>query len=324
MQENPLTPAGPSPPPPGGGGGTPSQPRTRPFRPPPSFPTTSFNPTGMEEPESFWQSCTKAFYNSETGEIFCRTPMSWVQILTYSALYLIFLSTFTLVCLYISLVIIKKVVDFEKYENVKVQLLTYPEHGIGLSATPTAEGNVPLIWYRNGAKDDYDKYVQAIDKFLATNRRKREVSSLGPCGEYPYGYGEKPCVIVRINKQFNWAGKPLHFNSTIANSAPPEVQAWMKRDRTKLWLQCSGYHSYDKEHIGKIKYYPDPPGYDAGMFPLDTQMNSPLVAIQISEFTMGLSLAIECKLWYDTGPSKIDFMLYVAPGEKVAMNHVMA
>lgn len=238
-------------------------------------------------------------------------------------MYLIFLSTFTLLCLFVSLEIIKSAVEFKEFENMKLDLLTYPKEGIGLTATPTSESSFPLIWYKNGEKDDYEKYIQAIDKFLSSNRRKREVSSLGPCGEYPYGYGEKPCVIVRINKQFNWAGKPLHLNSTTAKSAPAEVQAWMKADSSKLWLQCSGYHSYDKEHIGKIKYYPDPPGFDASLFPLDSHKNSPLVAIQISEFTMGLSLAIECKLWYDTGPSTIDFMLFVSPAEKMAMNRVI-
>ncbi|KAJ8719148.1 hypothetical protein PYW07_016704 [Mythimna separata] len=303
----------------------PPPPPPPPEPPSPSVPTTSFDPgTGMQEREPCWESFTKGVYNRQTGEILYRTPKSWVQILAYTAVYLLFLATFTLVCLYISLVIIKKVVDFNTFENLKLQLLTYPEQGIGLTATPTAEGNMPLIWYKKGAKEDYEKYVQAIDKFLSSNRRKREVSSLGPCGEYPYGYGEKPCVIVRINKNFNWAGKPLHSNSTTANLAPPEVQAWMKMDGTKLWLQCSGYHSYDKEHIGKINYYPDPPGFDANMFPLDAHRNSPLVAIQISDFTMGLSLAIECKLWYDTGPSKINFMLYVAPGEKLGLNRIMS
>lgn len=275
--------------------------------------------------QSSGQSWTKCIYNRETGEYFYRTPKSWFLILSYSAMYLIFLMTFTLIVLYISLVIIKQTIDFDVVTGLKAplyELLTYPGHGIGLTATPTSEDNVPLIWYKNGERDDYNKYVKAIDKFLLSNRRKREVSSLGPCGQSPYGYGERPCIIVRINKQFHWAGKPLNINSTIVKSAPAEVQAWMKADTTKLWLQCNGYHSYDKEHIGRIKYYPDPPGFDASMFPLDANKQSPLVAVQISEFTIGISLAVECKLWYDTGPSTFEFMLYVDPGDKIAYKGV--
>ncbi|PZC80969.1 hypothetical protein B5X24_HaOG213623 [Helicoverpa armigera] len=256
----------------------------------------------------------KCIYNKETKQFFGRTCKSWMCILAYSVMYLLFLGTFFLVLLYSSLEVLKILIDYKNMD--RLDAFRYPEHAIGLTAAPTSESNLPLIWYNSGEKNDYDKYVQALDKLLLSNRRKREISKLGPCGQSPYGYGEQPCVIIRINKKLNWAGHPLQSNSTIAKSAPTEVQQWMKGDKTKFWLQCGGYHSYDREHIGRIKYFPDPPGYDASAFPLEKDGKSPLVAIQITDFTMGISLAIQCKLWYDGGPSTINFLLYVAPEKR--------
>lgn len=284
---------------------------------PSSVPTTS-NRDGGGGPSEFDRPKKKFveyFYDKKTGAFLGRTGKSWIQIIAYSCMYLIFLSAFTMVILYASLKILKVLKEYQHFD--KTELLTYPEHGIGLSATPTSEHSYPLIWYKNGDKDDYEKYVQALDKLLSSNRRKRELNKLGPCGQSPYGYGSQPCVIVRINKQLKWSGRPLRLNSTRAKSAPGEVQKWMRADETKLWLQCSGFHSYDKEHIGRIKYYPDPPGFDASMFPLEKDRKSPLVAIQITDFTVGISLAIQCNLWYDAGPSTIDFMLYVAPADRI-------
>ncbi|KAF9791779.1 hypothetical protein SFRURICE_020178 [Spodoptera frugiperda] len=258
-------------------------------------------------------------YNKQTGQILGRTCKSWVYFIAYSIMYLLFLMTYTLVILYTSLEILKVLIDFKNIDKVSAldSAFSYSTPIVGLTAAPTSEHNSPLIWYKNGERDDYKKYVDALDKLLSKSRRKREISNLGPCGEAPYGYGEEPCVIIRVNRRLNWAGQPLQSNSTIAKSAPADVQTWMKADRTKLWLRCEGYHSYDKEHIGKIKYYPDPPGIDANVFPLRKDEKSPLIAIQISKFTIGISLAIQCALWYEAGPSTIGFVLYVAPGERI-------
>ncbi|KAF9409140.1 hypothetical protein HW555_011404 [Spodoptera exigua] len=277
-------------------------------------PSTAAAPLDQNANVPFRTKFMRFFYNKQTGQILGRTCKSWVCILAYSIIYLLFLITFTLIVLYSSLEILKVLIDFKNID--KFSSFSYSEPIVGLTAAPTSEHNSPLIWYKNGESNGYKKYVEALDKLLSKNRRKREISNLGPCGERPYGYGEEPCVIIRINKRLNWAGHPLQFNSTITKSAPADVQTWMKADRTKLWLQCEGYHSYDKEHIGKIKYYPDPPGIDANVFPLRKDEKSPLVAIQISKFTIGISLAIQCALWYDAGPSTIGFVLYVAPGER--------
>lgn len=271
-------------------------------------------PSGIDEddlpPKPWRKRCCRYLYDRDKKEFCGRTCKSWLYMIIYSIMYLIFLATYTMIFLYGSLMIIKVMEDYQTIE--KTELLTYSANGIGLTATPTSLNTRPLIWYRNDPKD-YQKYVDGLENLLR-KRRKREIenySDLGPCGESPFGYGNKPCVIIRINKQLKWSAKPLNANSTT--NVPAKVRNWIKLPEEKLWLHCDGYHSYDKEHIGKITYYPDPPGFDPKSFPLDKNSHSPLIAIQISEFTLGVSLAIQCKLWYEGGVSKTEFLLYVTP-----------
>ncbi|XP_026759837.2 sodium/potassium-transporting ATPase subunit beta-1-like [Galleria mellonella] len=270
-------------------------------------------PTEVTPAKPKRRKCLKYLYNRENKTFCGRTCKSWLAIVCYSIMYILFLSTYTLIFLFGSLTALKYTSNYQTVD--KAELLTYGENGIGLSATPASVNGVPLIWYRSGKSEDYQKYTSALDRLLQKNRRKRELNNtdLGPCAYPPYGFGDQPCIIIKINKQLKWKGNPLEPNSARANNAPTEVKKWLRSDKKMLWLHCTGFHSYDKEHVGHIKYYPDPPGFDPDIFPLDMQSKSPLVAVQISNFTVGISLAIECKLWYDKGPSSVDFILYVAP-----------
>ncbi|XP_046967553.1 sodium/potassium-transporting ATPase subunit beta-1-like [Vanessa cardui] len=264
------------------------------------------------EPQVPWRKRFCNYLYDRENNLFCnRSCKSWFYIIIYSIMYLIFLSTYTLIFLFGSLSIIKFLDDFQTID--KVELLTYSNQGIGLSATPTSLNSLPVIWYRNDP-EDYAKYVNAVTDVL-NKRKKREIKNttdLGPCGSSPYGYGHSPCIILRINKQLKWSAKPMNADIAKKLNAPKKVQEWMKMEQ-KLWLHCDGIHSYDKEHLGKITYYPNPPGFDPNLFPLTKDTDSPLIAVQISGFTFGISLALECKLWHSEGVSTIDFILYVTP-----------
>ncbi|KAI8420727.1 hypothetical protein MSG28_007950 [Choristoneura fumiferana] len=257
-------------------------------------------PGDASRKKKWWQNC----YDKENKSYCGRTCQSWMYIVAYSIMYLIFLSTYTMIFLYVSLVIIKannvyldETVDFQ-----------YLKSGIGLTATPTTEDSSPMIWYRRRHVDDYQKYVNALERLL--NQRRRNASDykyLGACGEAPFGYGDTPCVIVRINKNWGWRAKPVQPDAT---DVPSTVQHWAQRD-AKLWLHCGGQHPYDTEHIGNIKYIPDPPGFDPSVFPLTKDSESPLIGVQFSNFTLGVSIVVECKLWYKDGSSSVDFVLFV-------------
>ncbi|CAK1541316.1 unnamed protein product [Leptosia nina] len=282
-------------------------------------PSTSKDVRERESSYEIREPCRKRFcrylYNREQN-LFCgRSCKSWICIIAYSLLYLTFLCTYTLFFLYGSLSLIKYLDNYEGID--KIDLMTYSQHGIGLSATPTSVNSYPIISYKSNTNED-KKYVEELETFF--KRRKRDTAfDLGPCGSSPFGYGNKPCVIVRINKQLGWSAKPLKLNSTDAN-IPPLVRDWMKADQQKLWLHCRGYHSYDKEHIGSISYFPYPPGFDPALYPIDMKSDSQLIAVQMADFTLGMSIAVECTLYFDGGSSSTTFLLYVTPKRKVILS----
>lgn len=273
----------------------------------------------------FWINCMRYAHDKQAGTYCGRTCRSWLNITMYAIIYLIFLSTYTMIFLYCSVLIIKSRHGDNPNLNIALfELFTYPDTGVGLTGTPTHLNDYPLIWYREGVTSDYEKYIRALDAIFANYRTKRQVGSyLGPCAKAPYGYGDKPCVVVKINKQLKWAETSLKSTAPHASTAPDEVKKWMQMDSTKYWLHCYGYHSYDKEHIGNIKYYPDPPGFDSKLFPIQMNGTSPMVAIQIVDFTYGISLAIQCKLWYGSGVSTMDFVLYVMPKQRHMMSRTI-
>lgn len=286
-----------------------------------ALPTTSKNVdqpvvVNKENPKHsipWYRKLLKCLFNRNEGTVCGRTCKSWLYIVSYSIMYILFLSTYTMVILYATLTVIKSKGDYNVIE--KTELLTYADRGIGLSATPTSVSSLPLIWYKSGDKSDYQKYITAIDDLLAnTEKISREgTSDLGPCGRRPYGYGDKPCVLIRVNKQLGWSVKPVGVNSSNIRDVPVQLKRILKFDTDRLIMNCDGYHHYDKEHVGKITYFPNPPVINASIFPLDMKSSSPLLAIQISDFTLGVSIAVECKLWYDGGPSSVNFLLYVTP-----------
>lgn len=262
-------------------------------RPPPG------GPGDTASQKKWWHNC----YDKETKSCCGRTCQSWVYIVAYSIMYLIFLSTYTMILLYVSLVFIKS----NEFYLDKTDNFQYLKSGIGLTITPTTEDSSPMIWYRRRNVDDYKKYVNALERLVNQRRNASDYKYLGACGEAPFGYGDTPCIIVRINKNWGWRAKALLPNVT---DVPSTVHHWAQKD-AKLWLHCSGQHPHDAEHIGSIKYFPDPPGFDPAVFPLTKGSESPLIGVQFSNFTLGISIVIECKLWYEDGSSTVDFVLFV-------------
>ncbi|KAJ2947576.1 hypothetical protein O0L34_g17369 [Tuta absoluta] len=295
----------------------------------PTPPTTSKATTDQDyhtdkPPEKCCKRFGKFVYNKEDKTFCGRTCCSWLSIIAYAFMYVLFLSTYTMIFLYITLFIIKNNINSASKRNESkplLALLTYSPDNVGLTGVPLSEHNYPLIWYRTGEAGDFNKYVTALDDFHDSKRAKRDLRShLGPCGKQPYGYGDNPCILIKINKQLKWAGKPLKPGSPKTETAPDVVQKWVKKDSSKYWLHCAGYHRYDKEHLGEFNYYPNPPGIDSSSYPLPMNSSSPVVAVQVSGFTLGLSIAIECKLWFEDGASSFVFVLFVSPKRNYLRN----
>ncbi|XP_063548101.1 sodium/potassium-transporting ATPase subunit beta-1-like [Cydia strobilella] len=258
-----------------------------------------------QQKRKWYQFC----YDKQNKTVCDRSCTSWLYILSYSIFYIIFLCVFTLILLYASLCIIKSI---GVYNNDPEKLLLCPGHGnIGLTAIPTAVNKKSLISYKDS---DYVKYVVALEN--VSKKYSDVIKQLGPCGVAPFGYGDAPCVIVKINRHYGSSALPLKPRSFNSSHIPRKIQL-LASTASKLWLHCSGSSPYDTEHIGTVKYYPDPPGFDPGIYAPGNVSNTGLVGLQFSNFTKGMALSIECSLYYEGGKSTVDFVLYVSSSQKV-------
>ncbi|CAG9138707.1 unnamed protein product [Plutella xylostella] len=225
--------------------------------------------------------CFSYIYDKQTKKFLGRTWKGWLKIISYSVIYLMFLITYMLFFLYITLLIVKK--NGPGYLE-KGFLSVFEESGIGLSAVPTALGAYPLISYTEGDAEAYEPYVRSLSRLGGRGARGARRPAAG-----------------------GTRGAP---KSSTFKEAPKEVQDWASRDR-KLWLYCSGYYPWDRQHVGVLQYHPRPPGFDPARYPANMTSHAQLIAVQFTKFTLGMSLVVQCKLFSDSGHSTISFVLYV-------------
>ncbi|XP_061705254.1 sodium/potassium-transporting ATPase subunit beta-1-like [Cydia pomonella] len=278
--------------------------------PPPPPKPPEFNPPHIQQQDHHKRKWYQFCYDKQNKTVCDRSCTSWLYILSYSIFYIIFLCVFTLILLYASLCIIKSI---EVYNNDPDKLLLCHESSnIGLTAIPTAVNKMSLISYKDS---DYVKYVVALEN-VVSKKHSDVTKQLGPCGVAPFGYGDTPCVIVKINKHYGSNALPLKPRSLNSSEISRKIKPLVSM-ASKLWLQCSGSSPYDTEHIGTVKYYPDPPGFDPGIYAPGNVSGTGLIGVQFSNFTKGMALSIECSLYYEGGKSTVDFVLYVSSSRKV-------
>ncbi|XP_047997393.1 probable sodium/potassium-transporting ATPase subunit beta-3 [Leguminivora glycinivorella] len=282
--------------------GAPNAPKPQDFIPPP------VHHHGHRHKRRWYHFC----YDKEKKTVCDRTCASWLAILAYSIFYIIFLCVYTLIFLYASLCIIK---SLQVYNTEPAPFILYDgPSNIGLTAIPTAVNyKMSLISYKD---NDYVKYIETLGNTVS-KRQSEVIKQLGPCGVAPFGYGDTPCVLVKINKHYGSSALPLRPGSLNSSDIPPTIKPWASM-ASKLWLQCSGISPHDTEHMGTVKYYPDPPGFDPGTYSPSNGSDTGLIGVQLSNFTKGLALSIECSLYYEGGKSTVDFVLYVSNSKTVA------
>jgi len=142
-------------------------------------------------------------------------------------------------------------------------------------------------------------------------------SVLGDCATHPYGYlasGSKtpePCVLLKINRIFGW--EPEVYSDDDLKEAqkenedypedvmPKEVADLIKKDKTKIYIDCLGENPFDREQLkGKMSYFPTHQGISFDYFPYKhagKNYHNPLVAVQFKGLEAGVLYHIQCKLW---------------------------
>lgn len=256
--------------------------------------------------------CCTFIYNGETGQVCGRTGKSWALITLFYLIFYICLSSFFIA----TIAVFYTTIDghFPKLQGTDSLLKGSP--GLGYRPRPNYEST--LIRFNKG-DNSMKPYVTNIEKFLGHyNTTKydknyencdsisghRETNKHKPCLFDPYAleapclnessYGYKngtPCVILKLNKIYDWIPKPYSNESVPAEAK----ENW---DPGHIAVHCTGERQSDKENIGPVHYYPKH-GFPIKYFPFLNQKgyHAPIVVVQFMKPTRGFLVMVQCKAY---------------------------
>ncbi|KAM6949198.1 sodium/potassium-transporting ATPase subunit beta-2-like [Aplochiton taeniatus] len=242
-------------------------------------------------------------WNSRTNEFMGRTASSWGLILLFYLIFYIFLAGMFVLTMYVMLL------TLDDYKPTYQDRLTTP----GMMIRP--RGETLDLTYSIQDTESWDKYVQALDNFLAPynnsqqllindvctpdmhfiqedsgevrNNPKRSCqfnrTVLDACSgltDRTYGYqAGQPCVLIKLNR--------------VIGMLPG-------KDGQTPYVTC-GAKKEDSDSIGEIAYYPPNGTFNLMYYPYygkKAQVNytQPLVAVKFLNLTMNADINVECKI----------------------------
>jgi len=280
-------------------------------------------------------------WNPETKEFLGRTGMSWLKIGIFYLIYYAFLAGFFMLML-LAFFAIRIDNDEPAYDTRSGIIGGNP--GVGFRPMPDNKDiKSTLIWFRHGeeTKANWQPWVDRLEEHMKDYKNASYTNGedgkgygveCGEFGEIPrgassvctinqdklfqglcnskdkYGFRDgKPCILIKLNKIFNW--EPMPYESVdqmpedIPQSIIDEFEENDKDNATKplnerVWIECEGENPADKEHLGHINYYPAR-GVGINFFPYRNQKGylSPVIFAQLDNPEPGVMIAVECKAW---------------------------
>jgi sodium/potassium-transporting ATPase subunit beta len=227
--------------------------------------------------------------------------------------------------------------------------------GIGFRPMPDQDANAEstLIWYKSGNAAEAKFWWSQLDTMVGQTNlpdgtpgvkdcnysgevaTETEACRVNPALTYcthqnMFGYkeGGKPCVLIKLNKIFNWKPQPFGMkdgkydagtletdlsNKVKTDDMPDSLKSFILNEVQKapgnevnilntVWISCLGESIGDKENLpeGHITYEPKRgiPGY---YYPYTNQKNykSPYIMVNfdIPKTSNHLLINIECRAW---------------------------
>lgn len=244
-----------------------------------------------------------------------RSGRSWVEIGVFYLIYYSLLAGFFVGML----AIFYQTVDESKPKLTGTDSLLKANPGMGFQPMPDVE--YTLVRFRKDPKTYHD-IVESIKKVLKTYKEEKKGVPCGYDTERPtgkscavnytalteecnegnsFGYAdEQPCVLMRLNRIFNWEPQP-YTAETIKNAEMSDV---MKKNiinnntdnAKRIWIDCHGENPADKDNLGEIRYYPTQ-GFPHYYYPFTNQedYSSPLVFVKFMKPADNIALMVECR-----------------------------
>jgi len=295
-----------------------------------------------------WEAVRYLIHNPETGEIFTRTPKSWLLITVFYLIYYSCLAGFWAAMLNIFFLTLE---DHQpKWQNENSLIGVSPGVGLQPGQLPdlidstmiafnfeseTDQGAPGDANYMAGWKGWADRTTKFLEKYNDQETCKNSgtecfsLSKLGDCATAPYGYDKgTPCVFLKLNKiigNTNNHCKTEDLEDAPCNEMPESLKEHIKKqtDQEQVWIECHGEYPADRENLKDINYFPKTQGFPGTFFPykgkIDENGNkldyqSPIVAVQFAGAAKNQLLHIECRAWAkNIGYSKRD---------RVGINHL--
>jgi len=147
-----------------------------------------------------------------------------------------------------------------------------------------------------------------------------DVVNIDGCNnETGYGYTGKratPCVLLKLNRIFDWEPNSYTDASDLPENMPQVLQDKIKslatskaKELQSIWITCQGENVADREHLkeGGFEYYtPGVKGInkDFGMipnyyFPFSKQeyYQSPFIFVRFPKLMRNVLIQVECRAW---------------------------
>jgi len=277
-----------------------------------------------------WEGFKQFLWNSETSEFLGRTGSSWFKIGLFYVVYYTFLTGFFIGML----VIFYQTLDDKQPKWLNSNGIIGANPGVGYRPKPPSDSvESTLVQFRHGELGNWQPWMDRLDKFLDTYRAvdkeakpdanrvecsfamkvgegqyckvKTDDLITGACTkENKYGYEKgTPCILIKLNKIYGWKPEPADA-AALPDGMPEELVTYINETATEeeknqmIWFSCEGENPADKEHIGKINYYPKP-GVPVYHYPYENQegYRSPAVFAHFSNPKHGVLISITCKAW---------------------------
>jgi len=301
---------------------------------------TAIKPVGWDR--TFCESLQYMLYDPANGTILTRTPLSWAKIIVFYCIYYSCLAGFWIGCMNIFFLTLPE--DKPRWEQAASIIGNNPGVGLRPQSTdklidssmivlavgekdmvptnPEGEGD-KNIDYATRMKKFMDKYEDTTGlQDCETNEINSagdgcifDVSTLGDCKEFPYGFVgnesvnsfAEPCIFLKFNKIYNWEPTPID-PKTLGEEKYEKMPEVLKKkiakadDHNMVWIDCFGRYAADKESV-KFEYFPENQGIPIKYFPYKGKKqayHTPLVALKVSQdkADWGQLLHIECRAWY--------------------------
>ncbi|PVD18403.1 hypothetical protein C0Q70_20952 [Pomacea canaliculata] len=255
-------------------------------------------------------------WDGEEKKFLGRGGRNWAEI---GAFYLVFY-TILLGFFVGMLAVFYQTIDGDRPRLTGESSLLKGNPGMGFKPMPDIESTLLRYSFQNesgfsSCERNHDTYAKATADGVAvncseTNGEKTEEQACAvdykklteQCNEENYfGFGTegKPCVLLRLNKIFDWIPEPFTEEDVNATDMSDDLKQKVRQKPNNVWIECVGENPADIDNLGAdIEYFPEQ-SFASYYYPYLNQKGylSPLMFVKFNSVERNVAVMVECRAW---------------------------